>query len=174
MNRELGDWIARLDELNYYDVLDLPPFATQDEVQAGFHVFCTRFHPDRHRARTDDGLTLVDCRISNAVRCVPPQNKPLPSEINTCRTFLAATIATMPKVVSIVLLGRIAHDSTVKALEIKAKDAPFAHGAVHRAGHIRLYDSYHCSRYNTNTRVLTPDMFREIFARVRKLLDKAR
>ena len=118
--------------------------------------------------RPDDGLTLVDCRISNAVRCVPPQNKPLPAEINTCRTFLTATIATMPTVTAIVLLGRIAHDSTVKALGLKAKTAPFAHGAVHSAGHIRLYDSYHCSRYNTNTGVLTTEMFRSVFARVRK------
>src|SRR5207237_5568104 len=92
-----------------------------------------RFAAGRYEARPDDGLALVDCRISNAVRCVPPQNKPLPAEINTCRTFLAATMATMPKVVSIVLLGRIAHDTTVKALGLKAKDAPFAHGAVHNA-----------------------------------------
>jgi uracil-DNA glycosylase len=125
------------------------------------------FASGQYRARTDDGLTLVDCRISNAVRCVPPQNKPLPAEINTCRPFLAATMATMPKLASIVLLGRIAHDSTVKALGLKAKAAPFTHGAVHDAGHIRLYDSYHCSRYNTNTGVLTPKMFRDVFARVR-------
>jgi uracil-DNA glycosylase family 4 len=125
------------------------------------------FAKGKYEARPDDGLRLVDCRISNAVRCVPPQNKPLPAEINTCRTFLAATMATMPKVNSVVLLGRIAHDSTVKALGLKAKDAPFAHGAVHKAGAIRLYDSYHCSRYNTNTGVLTPKMFRDVFARVR-------
>jgi uracil-DNA glycosylase family 4 len=121
-----------------------------------------------YQARPDDGLMLVDCRISNAVRCVPPQNKPLPAEIKTCRTFLAATLATMPKLAAVVLLGRIAHDSTLKALGVKATAAPFAHGAVHRAGHIRLYDSYHCSRYNTNTGVLTPKMFRDVFARVRK------
>ena len=121
-----------------------------------------------YQARPDDGLALVDCRISNAVRCVPPQNKPLPIEINTCRMFLAATMATMPKLTSIVLLGRIAHDSTVKALGLKASAAPFGHGAVHGAGKIRLYDSYHCSRYNTNTGVLTPKMFRDVFARVRK------
>ena len=129
------------------------------------------FASGTYQARPDDGLSLVDCRISNAVRCVPPQNKPLPAEINTCRTFLAATIATMPKVTAVVLLGRIAHDSTVKALGLKAKAAPFAHGAVHSAGHIRLYDSYHCSRYNTNTGVLTPEMFRAVFAAVRAYLD---
>jgi uracil-DNA glycosylase family 4 len=120
-----------------------------------------------YQARPDDGLKLVDCRISNAVRCVPPQNKPLPIEINTCRQFLSATIATMPKLHAIVMLGRIAHESTVKALGLRNAAAPFAHGAVHMAGHIGLYDSYHCSRYNTNTGVLTPKMFREVFARVR-------
>jgi uracil-DNA glycosylase family 4 len=126
------------------------------------------FAKGKYQARPDDGLTLVDCRISNAVRCVPPQNKPLPAEIKTCRTFLTATMATMPKLASIVLLGRIAHDTTVKALGLKAAAAPFAHGAMHEAGNIRLYDSYHCSRYNTNTGVLTPKMFRDVFAQVRK------
>jgi uracil-DNA glycosylase family 4 len=125
-----------------------------------------------YQARPDDGLKLVDCRISNAVRCVPPQNKPLPAEINTCRQFLVATIATMPKLRAIVALGRIAHDSTLKALGLRSAAAPFGHGAVHKADTIKLYDSYHCSRYNTNTRVLTPEMFRNVFAKVRKDLDK--
>jgi uracil-DNA glycosylase len=120
-----------------------------------------------YQARPDDGLTLVDCRISNAVRCVPPQNKPLPVEINTCRQFLIATIATMPKTRAIVALGRIAHDTTLKALGLRNAAAPFGHGAIHPAGAIKLYDSYHCSRYNTNTRVLTPAMFRNVFAKVR-------
>ena len=121
-----------------------------------------------YHARPDDGLKLVDCRISNAVRCVPPQNKPLPAEINICRQFLVATIATMPKLRAIVALGRIAHESTLKALGLRSAAAPFGHGAVHGAGAVRLYDSYHCSRYNTNTGVLTPKMFREVFAKVRK------
>jgi uracil-DNA glycosylase len=120
-----------------------------------------------YQARPDDSLRLVDCRISNAVRCVPPQNKPLPIEINTCRQFLSATIATMPKLRAIVALGRIAHESTLKALGLRNSAAPFGHGAIHPAGTIKLYDSYHCSRYNTNTRVLTPDMFRSVFAKVR-------
>ena len=120
-----------------------------------------------YRARPDDGLKLVDCRISNAVRCVPPQNKPLPVEINTCRAFLSATIETMPRLRAIVALGRVAHDTVLKLLALRAAAAPFAHGAMHQAGSIRLYDSYHCSRYNTNTRVLTPDMFRRVFATVR-------
>ena len=124
-----------------------------------------------YQARPDDGLKLVDCQISNAVRCVPPQNKPLPVEINTCRQFLVATIATMPKLRAIVALGRIAHESTLKALGLRSAAAPFGHGAVHGAGALRLYDSYHCSRYNTNTRVLTPEMFRNVFAQVRKDLD---
>jgi uracil-DNA glycosylase family 4 len=124
-----------------------------------------------YQARPDDGLKLVDCRISNAVRCVPPQNKPLPAEINTCRQFLVATIATMPKLRAIVALGRIAHESTLKALGLRNAAAPFGHGAVHKADTIKLYDSYHCSRYNTNTRVLTPEMFRNVFAKVRKDLD---
>lgn len=122
-------------------------------------------------ARPDDGLTLRDCRITNAVRCVPPQNKPLPVEINTCRQFLLATMATMPRLRAIVALGRVAHESMLKTLGLRAATAPFAHGAVHDAGHVRLYDSYHCSRYNTNTRVLTPEMFRSVFARVRADLE---
>ena len=125
------------------------------------------FATGAYHARPDDGLTLVNCRISNAVRCVPPQNKPLPIEINTCRQFLLGTIETMPRLRAIVALGRIAHDSMLKTLGVRAALAPFAHGAVHEAGRLRLYDSYHCSRYNTNTRVLTPEMFRSVFANIR-------
>jgi uracil-DNA glycosylase len=120
-----------------------------------------------YQARPDDGMTLVDCRISNAVRCVPPQNKPLPAEIANCRQFLQATLEAMPRLSAIVALGRIAHETTVKALGLRGAAAPFAHGAVHEAGRFRLYDSYHCSRYNTNTGVLTPEMFRSVFAKVR-------
>ena len=120
------------------------------------------------KARPDDGLTSVDCRIGNAVSCVPPQNKPLPVEINTCRRYLAAKIETMQNLRAIIVLGRVAHGTTtLKVLGLRAAEAPFAHGAVHRAGTLKLYDSYHCSRYNTNTGVLTPDMFRSVFATVR-------
>jgi len=129
------------------------------------------FAKGSYQARPDDGLKLVDCRIANAVHCVPPQNKPLPVEINTCRQFLAANLATMPKLRAIVALGRIAHDTVLKPLNLKASQAPFGHGAVHQAGAFRLYDSYHCSRYNTNTGVLTPDMFRSVFAKVKADLD---
>jgi uracil-DNA glycosylase len=124
-----------------------------------------------YQARPDDGLELIDCRISNAVRCVPPQNKPLPVEIANCRPFLAATLTTMPRLKAIVALGRIAHESIAKALTLRAAAVPFAHGAFHQAGEVRLYDSYHCSRYNTNTGVLTPEMFRNVFAKVRRELD---
>jgi uracil-DNA glycosylase len=129
------------------------------------------FAKDKYQARPDDGLKLVDCRIANAVHCVPPQNKPLPVEIHTCRQFLLANLATMPNLRAIIALGRIAHDTVLKPLNLKASQAPFGHGAVHQAGAFRLYDSYHCSRYNTNTRVLTPDMFRSVFAKVKADLD---
>jgi len=125
------------------------------------------FAEGRYEARPDDGLTLKDCRIGNAVHCVPPQNKPLPAEINTCRRFLVATMESMPRLEAIVALGRIAHDSVLKTLKLRAAEAPFGHGAVHPAGVYRLYDSYHCSRYNTNTGVLTPNMFRSVFAKVK-------
>jgi uracil-DNA glycosylase len=98
---------------------------------------------------------------------VPPQNKPLPVEINTCRPFLTATTGTMSKLRAIVALGRVAHESMLKVLGLRSSAAPFAHGAIHQAGALKLYDSYHCSRYNTNTGVLTPKMFRSVFAKVR-------
>lgn len=122
-------------------------------------------------ARPDDSLELIDARITNGVRCVPPENKPTPAEINTCRTFLGPTIAEMKQIKAIVVLGRIAHETTVKVLGAKRADAPFSHGAKAQIGPIALFSSYHCSRYNTNTRVLTPEMFRSVFAAVRKHLD---
>jgi uracil-DNA glycosylase family 4 len=122
--------------------------------------------------RPDDGLKLVDARIVNAVRCVPPENKPTGQEIATCRTFLADEFKTLPHVKAMVLLGRIAHDSTLRALGVKAADAPFGHGKEHDAGSIRLFDSYHCSRYNTNTGRLTEEMFRKVFERAKKFLQR--
>jgi len=112
--------------------------------------------------RADDGLELVDCAIANAVRCVPPENKPLPTEINTCRQFLIAQIAAMAHLRAILTLGQIAHNSVCSALGVKKSVHKFAHGARHRAGHLTLLASYHCSRYNTNTGVLTAEMFDEI------------
>lgn len=126
----------------------------------------------------DDGLKLIDCRITNAVRCVPPENKPTPAEIKTCRPFLDETIASAKALIAIVALGRIAHDSVVQALGRKRSELPFAHGREHdllevSTNGLTLFDSYHCSRYNTNTGVLTPDMFQSVFARVRLKLDSA-
>jgi uracil-DNA glycosylase family 4 len=124
-----------------------------------------------YRARADDGLTLVDARITNAVRCVPPENKPTPAEIKTCRSFLAATIAEMQELRAIVTLGRISHESTLAALNHRRAAAPFGHGTSHDVGKLKIFASYHCSRYNTNTGVLTPKMFRDVFAAARAFLD---
>jgi uracil-DNA glycosylase len=121
-------------------------------------------------ARTDDGLELVDARITNAVRCVPPENKPAGAEVTTCRGFLKSTIAEMSKLRAIVTLGRIAHDTAAAALEVRRSEVTFAHGASHAIGRVRLFDSYHCSRYNTNTGVLTTEMFHNVFAQVREFL----
>jgi uracil-DNA glycosylase family 4 len=130
------------------------------------------FASGRYGERPDDGLALVDCMITNAVRCVPPANKPEPAEITTCRSFLSQTIASLPQVRAVVLLGRIAHDTALRALGLKLSAFPFGHGAVHRPAQSPvLFDSYHCSRYNTNTGALTPDMFRSVFAAVRNYLD---
>jgi uracil-DNA glycosylase len=122
-------------------------------------------------ARPDDGLELLDARITNAVRCVPPANKPTGPEIATCRNFLTATIAEMPNLAAVVTLGRISHESTVTALNHRRSAAPFGHGTAHDIGRLRIFVSYHCSRYNTNTGVLTPEMFRGVFAAARAYLD---
>jgi len=124
-----------------------------------------------YEARADDGLELVDARITNAVRCVPPENKPITVEIATCRTFLTANIAEMANLDDIVTLGRISHESTVAALNQRRSAAPFTHGAAHDIGKLRIFVSYHCSRYNTNTGVLTPEMFRGVFGAARTYLD---
>jgi len=129
------------------------------------------FAAGEYAARPDDGLKLIDARITNAVRCVPPENKPAGEEIKQCRDFLKATIAEMPNLTAIVPLGRIAHDSTVLALGRPLAATPFGHGAQYAVNRLALFDSYHCSRYNTNTGVLTPDMFRKVFAAVRRYLD---
>ena len=126
--------------------------------------------------RRDDGLMLRGCAITNAVRCVPPQNKPLPVEIATCRPFLEALLAGMDCLRVIVALGRVAHESVLRAFGARLASAPFGHGRhhdlVHAQGrHVTLYDSFHCSRYNTNTRLLTEAMFEQVFADVRAKLD---
>jgi uracil-DNA glycosylase len=124
-----------------------------------------------YRATPDDGLELVDCRITNAVRCVPPDNRPAGAEINACRRFLAAELdAPSPHVV--LPLGGIAHASVVRALGLPLRRLPFRHGAVYRPPQAPiLAPSYHCSRYNLNTGRLTPAMFTALFRRVRALLD---
>lgn len=119
-------------------------------------------------ARPDDGLMLSGVRITNAVRCVPPENKPLPAEIKNCNRFLQDEIAHMPKLKAILCLGLISHNAVVKTLSMKLSDAKFAHGAIHDTPTgVRIYDSYHCSRYNTNTGRLTTEMFESVFAAIR-------
>ncbi len=121
-----------------------------------------------YAARPDDGLTLNDCMITNAVRCAPPENKPTPEEITTCRGYFTARVATLPNLQIMLALGRIAHDQTLTALGQRKSLFPFAHGARHELGNDRiLYDSFHCSRYNTNTGKLTTDMFRSVFAAIK-------
>ena len=123
-------------------------------------------------ARRDDGLVLRRARITNAVRCVPPQNKPEPGEIAACRGFLAAEIAGMDRLRAILALGAIAHNAVLAALGLRRVQFPFAHGAIHRLPDGKLLaDSYHCSRLNTNTGKLTPAMFEAVFAALVPQLD---
>ena len=129
-------------------------------------------------AAVGDGLALVGCRITNAVKCLPPQNKPLPVEIANCNGYLAADLATLPRGGAILALGRIAHDAALRALGQKPRAFGFAHGAAHRLDApvpgVALFDSYHCSRYNTNTRRLTPAMFHAVFDSIAEHLGTAR
>ena len=112
----------------------------------------------------DDGLTLIGCRITNAVKCLPPDNKPAPAEVRACNGYLAADLAQVPAGGAILALGRIAHDATLSALGMKRSALPFAHGARHPLPRdVVLFDSYHCSRYNTNTGRLTAAMFHAVF-----------
>ena len=121
--------------------------------------------------RADDGLALVNCRITNAVRCVPPLNKPVGAEIAACRPFLGAEIATMANLQAILALGTVAHTSILRTLGLKQKNWKFGHGALHELvpGPV-LADSYHCSRYNTNTGRLTEAMFHDVFRALRELI----
>jgi uracil-DNA glycosylase len=129
------------------------------------------FATGRYEARPDDGLVLLDCRITNAVRCVPPENKPNGVEIGNCREFLRNTITEMTRLRAILALGRIAHDSVVAALGVRTSAASFGHGRVHAIGELTLHDSFHCSRLNTNTGRLTAEMFAAVFAKIRGQLD---
>ncbi|WP_189363155.1 uracil-DNA glycosylase [Mesorhizobium sp. M4A.F.Ca.ET.022.05.2.1] len=124
------------------------------------------------KARPDDGLQLVQTAITNAVRCVPPENKPVGGEIATCRSFLVPTIGRFPNLRAVLALGSIAHQSTVRALGERVAAYPFRHGGRQEAGSITLFSSYHCSRYNTNTGVLTEAMFVNVFKEIAAFLQE--
>ena len=131
------------------------------------------FAQGRYDARPDDGFSLVDCMVTNAVRCAPPQNKPLPVEEATCRPFLAARIAALPRLKVIVALGDVSRRNVFKALGLKAPAGAAGHGARYELERYLLLSSYHCSRLNTNTGRLTPQMFSDVFAAARAHLDGA-
>ena len=124
------------------------------------------FASGHYAASASDGLQLVGTRVTNAVRCVPPGNKPLPIEIRTCGSFLGAEVAAMPRLRAVLALGRVAHEAALRALGRTSKAHPFAHGARHSIGGLALYDSYHCSRYNLNTGVLTRAMFEAVLEQI--------
>ena len=120
----------------------------------------------------NDGLQLINARITNAVKCVPPQNKPTPAEIKTCNQYIKQELQTLNVNHIVLALGRIAHDTTLRSLGLRLKEYPFAHGAVHTIPEqFTLIDSYHCSRYNTSTKRLTVDQFEAIFAKITQLID---
>lgn len=115
----------------------------------------------------DDGLKLAGCRITNAVKCLPPQNKPLPEEVRECNAYLRGELAALATGTAILALGTVAHQAVLRGLGLRLADHAFAHGAQHDlGGGLRLFDSYHCSRYNTNTRRLTTAMFEQVFAAI--------
>ncbi|MDH3241058.1 MAG: uracil-DNA glycosylase [Alphaproteobacteria bacterium] len=138
-------------------------------------LLATGFAKGTYGARRNDGLRLTDARITNAVRCVPPQNRPLGPEVRVCGSYLEREIAAMDRLGCIVTLGTVAHGSTLKALGIRPKQAPFGHGAAFETSKgVLILSSYHCSRLNTNTGRLTPKMFRLIFDQARVYLDLRR
>lgn len=129
------------------------------------------FSTGTYDARPDDGLKLNGAMITNAVRCLPPQNKPVGAEATACRPFLSDQVESLPSLKAILTLGKISHDNTIRALGLKLKDYPFGHHKVYDIGNGRkLFSSYHCSRYNTNTKRLTEDMFFDVFADIRKFV----
>ncbi len=149
---------------------------------AGDLLYATLQHFDwtegTYDRRADDGLALRRCAVTNAVRCVPPQNKPQPAEIATCRRFLSEVLASMTDLKVVLALGRIAHESVVRAFGAKLSAVPFEHGRRHDMTRgdrppVALFDSYHCSRYNTSTRLLTEDSFRAVFASISAHLQAA-
>jgi uracil-DNA glycosylase family 4 len=124
----------------------------------------------KQQSEAGDDLSLINTRITNAVKCLPPQNKPIGSEINTCNQWLQQELKLLPDNYVIVALGAIAHKAVIKALDLKQSDYKFGHGAEHKLNNGLLIDSYHCSRYNTQTRRLTTTMFEAVFKRARQLL----
>lgn len=131
----------------------------------------TGFARGRYAARPDDGLTLVDCIITNAVRCAPPGNKPETIEEATCRPYLQARLAALPRLKVIVTLGDVSRRNVLRALGLKASAGLAGHGTEFRAGPYVVLNSYHCSRLNTNTGRLTPEMFEAVFRRARELIE---
>jgi uracil-DNA glycosylase family 4 len=132
------------------------------------------FARGEYRAAADDGLELIDCRITNAVRCAPPDNRPLGAEVDACRQFLEGELRIPPAPAVVLPLGGIAHGSVLRALGLNGSRYPFVHGAVYAVpGGPILVPSYHCSRYNLNTGRLTPAMFEQVFVTVRRLVDTA-
>lgn len=123
-----------------------------------------------YAAHAGDGIALRNVRITNAVRCVPPENKPTPDEAKACSGFLKAEISAMPNLRTLISLGRISHEAVLRVLGHRQAEFPFAHGAIHRlSATLNLIDSFHCSRYNTNTRKLTPEMFESVFEKANEL-----
>ncbi len=130
------------------------------------------FASGTYDARPDDGLVLTGARITNAVRCLPPENRPVGAEVTACRPFLAAELAALPRLRAVLALGTVAHGAVLAALGLRKSAYPFAHGAHHDLPDgRRLFDSYHCSRYNTNTGRLTEAMFHAVAAEIRRHLD---
>lgn len=132
------------------------------------HGFATRPVSDH----AGDGLELLDCRITNAVKCLPPKNKPEQSEIMQCNKYLKRELDELHEDSAVLALGRIAHQAVLLARALRERDYPFAHGASHSLPGLRLFDSYHCSRYNTQTRRLTPAMFDAVFEAIRHHLQR--
>ncbi len=130
------------------------------------------FAQGRYAADPDDTLKLVDCAITNAVRCVPPQNKPVGEEINACRPYLMNTLDALENVKVLITLGKISHDSTARSLGVRVASVPFAHNREHEMDRYTVLSSYHCSRYNTNTGRLTEAMFHDVFRTAREIVNR--
>ena len=129
--------------------------------------FASSSDPLNAQGGANAGLTLSDCRITNAVRCLPPQNKPEPAEVRQCNGFLSGELLSLQQGAALLALGTVAHLAVLRALGLRAKEYPFGHGAEYRLPNgMMLYDSYHCSRYNTQTRRLNETMFRQVFASI--------